>query len=283
VSRKNRKFTQVLAYLAILGLSLFVMLFVVSSTWIGYTIKNMCLAAEDAYGGDCVEALSTQLRDESLDFSTRNSTTWALGEIGDRRALPLLESLFSGQVPARESWENKLSQYELQKAIKLIKSGFNLTHWAWRFSLEMGDASLDSPIQETVIIYNPQDVYQSLAKTISETEGLALTENLTQAIAYRPKYILWVAAPQNIDEATLWSTGDILKSMDYYPAIGFISGGTIEAAEQLWQNGRMIRNGESFLGSDVEVDQGVLTPIIVDLNQPAADPIPLTLDTIDET
>lgn len=283
VSRKNKKFMQVLGYLAILGLSLFVMLFVVSSTWIGYTVKNMCLAAEDAYGGDCVEALSTQLRDESLDYGTRNTTTWALGEIGDQRALPVLENLFTGRVSVRESWEGELSQYELQKAIRLIKSGFNLTHWAWRFSLEMGDASLDTPTQETVIISDPHDVYQSLAKTISESEGLALTENLTQAIAYRPKYILWVAAPQNIDEATLWSTGDILKNMDYYPAIGFISGGTIEAAERLWQNGRMIRNGENFLGSDVEIDQGVLTPVIVDLNQPAADPIPLTLDNLVET
>ena len=280
---KNRKIIRMMAYLAILGLSLFVMLFVVSSTWIGYTVKNLCLAAEDAYGGDCVEALSIQLRDESLDYGARNTTTWALGQIGDQRALPVLESLFSGQVPARESWEGELSQYELRKAMRLIKSGFNLTHWAWRFSLDVGNASLDTPIQETVIICNPQDAYQSLAKTISETEGLVLTENLTQAIAYRPKYILWVAAPQSIDETTLWSTGDILKSMDYYPAIGFISGGTIETAERLWQNGRRIRNGESFLGSDVEIDQGILTPVIVDLNQPAADPIPLTLDSLVKT
>jgi hypothetical protein len=71
--------------------------------------------------------------------------------------------------------------------------------------------------------------------------------------------------------------------MDYYPAIGFISGGTIEAAERLWQNCRMIRNGECFLGSDVEIDQGVLTPIIVDLNQPAANPIPLTQDNLVKT
>jgi hypothetical protein len=126
VSRKNRKFTQVLAYLAILGLSLFVMLFVVSSTWIGYTVKNMCLAAEDAYGGDCVEALSTQLRDESLDYGTRNTTTWALGEIGDQRALPCWR--ISSPVGFCENpGRGELSQYELQKAIRLIKSGFNLT------------------------------------------------------------------------------------------------------------------------------------------------------------
>ncbi len=283
VKHKNKKISRVLGYLTMLGFSLFVMLFVVSSTWIGYTVKSMCLTAVDSYGGDCVEALSAQLQDESLDNGTRNSTSWALGEIGDRRALPVLESLFTGDVPTRESWAGELSQYELRKAIKLIKSRFNLTHWAWRFNLDLGDPALDVPVQETVVISDPQDAYHSLAQTIAREEGLLLTENLTQAIAYRPKYILWVAAPQSIDEAVLWNSGDIFKSMDYYPAMGIISGGTIEKAEQLWRSGRLAHNGENFLGSDVEVDQGVLAPIIVDLNQPAGDPTPLTLDSLIET
>jgi hypothetical protein len=276
VTNKTKKFTRVLAYLAILGISLFVMLFVVSSSWIGYTVKNECASAIRHYGGDCVEALSTQLLDESLDYDTRNSTTWALGEIGDRRALPVLESLFTGDIPARESWDGTLSQYELKKAIKLIKGGFNLTHWAWRFSLDMGDAAIEKPIQETVVMSNPQGDYYSLAQTIAESEGLMLTDNLTQAIAYRPTYILWVAAPQALDEAALWQTGDIFKDMDYYPALGIISGGTMDIAEQLWRNGQLTRNGDNYLGSDVEVDQGVLEALIVDLNQPESTPLPLT-------
>jgi hypothetical protein len=276
VSNKKKKFTRVLGYLAILGISLFVMLFVVSSSWIGYNVKNKCTSAISHYGGDCVEALSAQLLDESLDYGMRNSTTWALGEIGDRRALPVLESLFTGNIPARGSWDGSLSQYELNKAIKLIKSGFNLTHWAWRFSFDMGDAALEKPIQETVVMSNPADAYYGLAQTIAETEGLVLVDNLTQAIAYRPEFILWVAAPQSVDEAALWQAGDIFKDMDYYPALGIISGGTMDIAEQLWRNGQLARNGENYLGSDVEVDQGVLEALIVDLNQPQGTPLPLT-------
>lgn len=283
VSNKTKKFMRVLGYLAILGISLFVMLFVVSSTWIGYNVKNECASAISHYGGDCVEALSAQLLDENLDYGTRNSTTWALGEIGDRRALPVLERLFTGDIPARESWDGTLSQYELRKAIKLIKSGFNLTHWAWRFSLDMGEAALEKPIQETVVMSDPQDDYYSLAQTIAESEGLTLADNLTQAIAHRPTYILWVAAPQALDEAALWQTGDIFKDMDYYPALGIISGGTMEIAEQLWLNGQLTRNGENYLGSDVEVDQGVLEALIVDLNQPEGAPLHLTHDTLVQT
>ena len=280
---KQKKILRVLGYLAVLGISLFVMLFVVSSSWIGYNVKNKCTAAISYYGGDCVEALSTQLLDERLDYGTRNSTTWALGEIGDRRALPVLESLFTGDVPARESWEGTLSQYELQKAIKLIKSGFNLTHWAWRFNMDMGEAALEQPLQETVVLSSPQDAYYHLAQTIADTEGAVLSDTLTQAIAYRPKYILWVAAPQSLDEAALWQAGDIFKDMDYYPALGIISGGTLDIAKGLWQNGKLTHNGENYLGSDVEVDQGVLEAVIVDLNQPESTPLPLTNDTLIQT
>ncbi|MDK2980835.1 MAG: hypothetical protein PWQ55_1182 [Chloroflexota bacterium] len=280
MKNKNKKFLRILGYLAILGLSLFVMLFVVSSAWIGYNVKNKCTDAISHYGGDCVEALSAQLLDESLDYGARNSTTWALGEIGDRRALPVLESLYTGQVAAQGSWDGELSQYELRKAIKLINSDFNLTHWAWRNNLDLGQAAKEAPIQKTVVIGDPQDAYYNLAQTIAAEEGLPLVATLPQALAYRPTSILWVAAPEHIDEAVLWNAGDIFKSMDYYPALGFISGKTVELAEQLWRNGSLTRNGENFMASDVEADQDVLSAIIVDLNQPEAAPVPLTLDNL---
>ena len=110
-----------------------------------------------------------------------------------------------------------------------------------------------------------------------------LVDTLTQAIAYRPEFILWVAAPHSVDESALWQAGDIFKDMDYYPALGIISGGTMEIAEQLWRNGQLTRNGENYLGSDVEVDQGVLEALIVDLNQPEDAPLPLTHDTLVQT
>ena len=51
----------------------------------------------------------------------------------------------------------------------------------------------------------------------------------------------------------------------------------------MWRNGQLTRNGENYLGSDVEVDQGVLEALIVDLNQPEGAPLPLTHDTLVQT
>ena len=68
--------------------------------------------------------------------ATRPFGLWVRSATG--ALLPVLESLFTGDIPARGSWDGSLSQYEMQKAIKLIKSGFNLTHWAWRFNMDMG-------------------------------------------------------------------------------------------------------------------------------------------------
>ncbi len=45
VNHKKEKILHILGYIAMIGLSLFVMLFVVSSTWIGYSVKTRCVSA----------------------------------------------------------------------------------------------------------------------------------------------------------------------------------------------------------------------------------------------
>ena len=72
------------------------------------------------------------LADEDRSYRARNSAIWALGQLGDVRVLPLLESYFTGQIPEREPYDAGISQYELKKAIKLAGGGLNLTAWAWR-------------------------------------------------------------------------------------------------------------------------------------------------------
>jgi len=99
---------------------------------IGYGVEEKCRLAEERYGGDCVGALVAHLDDDSNSFRSRNSAVWALGQLGDARGLPTLEAYFSGVPESRESLDETISQYELQKAIKLIDGGFNLTAFFWR-------------------------------------------------------------------------------------------------------------------------------------------------------
>lgn len=110
-------------FLAAIGLSIFALFFVIGSTWIGFEMKNQCQFAQHQYGGECVDALISQLEDESQNNHARNDAVWALGQLGDERALPVLQSFYTGVIPEREPYDTVLSQYELKKAINLTSGG----------------------------------------------------------------------------------------------------------------------------------------------------------------
>lgn len=124
-----------LGYIAAVGVSIGLLFFVVCCTWIGFDVKNQCQEAKREYPAetDCVGALMTLVQDEGKSFRTRNSAIWALGQSGDKRALPVLEKYYTGVIPDREPLDKSLSQYELKKAIALVKGGFNMTAFVWRF------------------------------------------------------------------------------------------------------------------------------------------------------
>lgn len=122
-----------LGYLAAVGLSIVALFFFVGGVWIGHEAKRLCQEAKWEYKKDgCVEALINQLDDEKQGFRTRNHAIWALGQFGDSRALPVLEKYSTGIVPDREPLDEMISQYELEKAMRAIKEGVNITAWTWR-------------------------------------------------------------------------------------------------------------------------------------------------------
>jgi len=102
------------------------LLLVIGSAWIGFTVENSCEQARRiVQSDDCVNALSTVVVDETQSYRVRNDAVWALGQLGDERALPALETLYTGEIPDREPLDETLSQYELKKAIALLKGGWN--------------------------------------------------------------------------------------------------------------------------------------------------------------
>lgn len=107
--------------------SLFTFMFIITCTLIGLSVSQKCEVAQDRYSGDCVESLISYLDDEDNSLKSRNSAIWALGQIGDSRALPVLEKYYTGNIPEREPIDKVLSQYELKKAINLVSGGFNVT------------------------------------------------------------------------------------------------------------------------------------------------------------
>ncbi len=124
---------QILFYFLILGvISLVLFSFTIASV-IGKAVKTQCQHAMRVYEGECVEALISLLKDENQNFRARNSAIWALGQLGDSRALPVLQSFYTGEIPDREPLDQTISQYELKKAINLTSGGFNITAFIWRY------------------------------------------------------------------------------------------------------------------------------------------------------
>lgn len=131
-----KKIFKTVMYMSAIGMSLFLLIFVISCSWIGFDVKQQCQTATHAYGGDCITALSTLLSDEHRGFRERNSAIWALGQLGDSRAYPILKNMYTGNIPDREPLDKMISQYELKKAVALTNGGLNVTAVFWRYGIK---------------------------------------------------------------------------------------------------------------------------------------------------
>ncbi len=117
---KNKRRVEQLYFLLAVALSIFLLFACIISVWINHESSRLCLTAQWQYGGDCTEALTSQLHDEAQGFRNRNHAIWALGRLADGRAIPALEQYYTGVIPDREPLDTTISQYELKKAINLV-------------------------------------------------------------------------------------------------------------------------------------------------------------------
>jgi len=90
------------------------------------SVKEISSKAVRQYPGDRIEALIAYVDSENHSLKQRNRAVWALGQIGDERALTTLEKFYTGGPCDHDS---RLCQGELQKAIKQCKGSFNATAW----------------------------------------------------------------------------------------------------------------------------------------------------------
>jgi len=113
-----------------------VLIFIITSLWIGSDVRRYCKNAKKLYEGDCVTALSEMVDDASMPFRDRNHAIWALGQIGNPKALQYITKYYTGKVPEKESPDTSLSQYEMIKAIKLMQGGVNISAIIWRHGIK---------------------------------------------------------------------------------------------------------------------------------------------------
>jgi hypothetical protein len=106
-----------------------VLAFLAVSWRIGSDVWAMSRVAVEEYGGDPISALMTYVESSEHSLRDRNRAVWALGHLGDARALPVLEKHHTGE-PCDH--ERRLCQRELWKAIQLCRGGLNLPALVWR-------------------------------------------------------------------------------------------------------------------------------------------------------
>lgn len=113
----------------------FVVVIVLLSLWLEVHLKKVCGTATEKYPGDKIEALMKSVETKKYGYSAEvyhanNHAFWALGQLGDKRALPFLKGLATGKPCDHET---NLCQGEIQEAIdKLGGDQFNLPAFLWR-------------------------------------------------------------------------------------------------------------------------------------------------------
>lgn len=125
-------------------LALPIVAFVAVSWAVGSGVRAARDAAVEVHAGDQVVALVAFVETPTHSLQERNRAIWALGQLGDSRALPVLEKHFTGG-PCDH--QRALCQLELGKALKLCRGGTNLPALVWRHgSLRPEIADLSSVV-----------------------------------------------------------------------------------------------------------------------------------------
>ena len=128
-SKRSSRLTvvrKVLFYGAIPCLIFLLIAFVMICWSIRTSVKEMSAEAVREYPGDRIEALISYVDSDNHSLRQRNRAVWALGQIGDKRALPMLEKYYTGG-PCDH--QNALCRRELSKASEACNGAFNATAW----------------------------------------------------------------------------------------------------------------------------------------------------------
>ncbi|MDH4240744.1 MAG: hypothetical protein OEW48_14385 [Phycisphaerae bacterium] len=127
--RRFAGWKKVLVYGVVSCVVLVLVMFVGICFSIRSAVRQMCAEATKEYPGDRVKALIAYASSENHSLKKRNRAVWALGQIGDKSALAVLESYYTG---GECDHEKRLCQRELKHAIYGCKGGLNLTAWLLR-------------------------------------------------------------------------------------------------------------------------------------------------------
>jgi hypothetical protein len=111
--------------------SIFIFTLLATTYSVENRVQETCKMAISLYPGDKIDALISVSKSQSSCTTNKSRALWALGQLGDKKALPYLIENFEGIE------ETDICVYEAQFAIEKIKNeSFNLPGFFWRSILE---------------------------------------------------------------------------------------------------------------------------------------------------
>jgi hypothetical protein len=125
----GRRLVRFVKWAAAIGVVLVATLWAGSIWLIGSGVHAASEAALLDAPGDRVLALMAYVESPKHTLRERNRAVWALGQLGDARALPVLETHFTGR---NCEHDRALCQHELRKAIRLCRGATNIAAAGWR-------------------------------------------------------------------------------------------------------------------------------------------------------
>lgn len=125
---------KILKYVLVLGPASLLILYGIVCWMIFAEVKSTTDLAQQRFGGAPVEATILLLNSEATSFELKNKAVYALGQIGDAKALPALQAQVTGiKCPKPCTKNGYICQYDLEKAIKECQGQFSATRWMYRF------------------------------------------------------------------------------------------------------------------------------------------------------
>jgi hypothetical protein len=99
------------------------------SLLIGWGVNSDSRKAMAQFGGDRIEALIAMVDCQTCNPYDRTQAVWALGQLKDKRALPVLHKYYTGG-PCNHF--GQICQYELSKAIRWTEGKSFMLPQIWR-------------------------------------------------------------------------------------------------------------------------------------------------------
>lgn len=130
--RKFKGGLKIAAWILGITAGILVVVYLGASFTIGLGVNSTSRSAMAQFDGDRIEALIALVDCENCPLKDRNHAVWALGQLKDKRALPILYKYRTGK-PCDHS--QYICQYEISKAIRWAEGNSYMLPQVWRVML----------------------------------------------------------------------------------------------------------------------------------------------------